>query len=137
MLLVTGSAAAFRHRLFHETRQQVDPFHPFSPRPRVLPVAGVLLFFLFGMGENIFDLDLIFRRAVYPRLPPGGRPSPSATRTQRSVVIEELLDAAEAVAGGTGYESPPRLKNVIKRAFAAGIIQKYSRAHHSGVDKIK
>ena len=89
--------------------------------------TGLLLFFLFGLGEGLFDPQRLFRR-------PGAAPgAPTRTRPRlagrRSVQVEELLEAAQQVAGGTGYEQPPKLKSVFKRATAAMTIQRYNRAH--------
>ena len=93
--------------------------------------TGALLFVLFGLGEGLFSPDLI-RRAFSPHqailaLPPGARPT-QPTGKRRSVVVEELLDASEAVATGTGFEQPPKLKTVFRRASAATTLQRYARA---------
>ena len=68
--------------------------------------TGVLLFFLFGMGEGIFHVDQI-RRALTD-----GRQLASGRRAKRSVVVQELLDASESVAEASGFVSPRTLKSV-------------------------
>ena len=83
--------------------------------------TGVLLFFLFGMGEGIFHFDQI-RRALT-----NGRQLTSGRRAKRSVVVQELLDASESVAEASGFVSPRTLKSVFKRAGAAATMQRYAR----------
>lgn len=83
--------------------------------------TGVLLFFLFGMGEGIFHVDQI-RRALTD-----GRQLASGRRAKRSVVVQELLDASESVAEASGFVSPRTLKSVFKRAGAAATMQRYAR----------
>ena len=93
--------------------------------------TGVLLCVLFGLGEGLFNPDLL-RRAFSARdrilaLPPSVRPA-QPTGRKRSVVVAELLDASESVATGTGFESPAMLKSVFMRASAANTLQRYARA---------
>ena len=88
--------------------------------------TGLLIFFLFGLGENLFDPALYLPKRAAPR-----------TRG-RSVVVLEQLDTAEAVALGTGYESPQRLKSAFQRARAAHTIERYRLKHlkHTPVKQV-
>ena len=93
--------------------------------------TGLLVFFLFGLGENVFDPKLLWPSkplTASGRLP---LPQPAATTAarKRSVVVQELLDATQSVAMGTGYESPRKLEAVVERAHAAEVMQRFARKH--------
>ena len=88
--------------------------------------SGLLVFFLFGLGEGIFhgpleNLSIALKcLSVLPsQLVLTGGPR---TPRSRSVKVTELLDAVDASSTSTGYEDAADLFKVVCRAKAASLI---------------
>ena len=95
--------------------------------------AGLLLFFLFGVGEGCFAepvgyVERLLRQARLPSfegIGGGGGRGIGARAPRKSVHVEELKDLIDATASGTGYREPQKLWGACRRTLAANTIQRY------------